>query len=143
MALSQKGASYKNRAHIVNDNRLLAEALDDLASQTQAALTQGNFGKNGTSAPPSAPTAIQVTAQAGLFTATIVHPNAPAGVTWVLEYASNPQFKNAITVGLAHPMWQASLPGQVLYFRTAAKFPSSAQSAWMYLGSSAKPAFVR
>ena len=139
MALSQKGANYKNRALLLNRDRLLAEALDDIASQAQSSLTQGNFGKNGTPNPPSAPTAIQAKSQAGLFTVSIVHRAAPAGTTWRLQYSTSPQFTNPIDVGLVHPVWQGYVPNQKLYFRAAAKFPASAQSAWTYLGSSASP----
>lgn len=142
MALSQKGANYKNRAHIQNRDRHLAEALDDIASQAQALATQGNFSKSGTPAPPSAPTAVQAIAANSLFTVNIVHPNAPPGTTWVLQYSTSPQFQSPFTVGLLHPEWQGSLPNQVLHFRAAAKFPASAQSAWTYLGSSAKPISV-
>jgi hypothetical protein len=140
--LNQKGASYSNRAYILGKDRLLVEALDDIASPVQAILIQGNFGRDGTPDPPSAPTALQASALNGLFTVTIVHPNAPAGTQWRLQYSSSPNFTNPIDVGLLHPNWQASLPQQVLYFRAAAKFSASAQSAWTYLGSSAKPIAV-
>lgn len=139
MSLSQTGASYKNRAHILSRDRLLAEALDDIMSKAQASLNQGNFSPNGTPAPPSTPSGISVTVKMGLFTVNILHPKAPAGTQWVLQYASNPQFQDPITVGLLHPSWQQSLPQQNLFFRAAAKFPASAQTPWVYLGTSAKP----
>lgn len=140
--LTQKGATYSNRAHILNQSRLLAQALDDIASQVEAVRSQGNFGVNGSASPPSAPSALQASVKSGLFTVTIVHPNAPAGTQWRLQYSSSPQFTNPIDVGLLHPVFQASLPQQVLYFRAAAKFPASEQSAWTYFGSSAKPVSV-
>lgn len=130
MPLTQTGATYKNQATIRNQNRLLAEALDDIASQVQAVRSQGNFGVNGTAAAPSAPTALQVTAQAGLITWSIVHPHAPAGTQWVLEYSTSPTFANPVQVGLLKPMYQAYLPNQTLYSRAAAKFAASGQSAW-------------
>jgi hypothetical protein len=139
MPLSQTGANYKNRAHILSRDRLLADALDDIMSTAQASLNQGNFSKNGTPEPPSSPSGISVTAKMGLFTVAILHPKAPAGTQWVLQYADNPQFQNPITVGLLHPSWQQSLPQQVLFFRAAAKFAASAQTPWVYLGTSAKP----
>lgn len=142
MPLSQTGANYKNRAHILSRDRLLAEALDDIMSKAQASLNQGNFSQNGTPAPPSTPTAISVAAKMGLFTVSIQHPKAPAGTQWVLQYADNLQFNDPITVGLLHPSWQQSLPNQVLFFRAAAKFPASAQTPWVYLGSSAKPTSI-
>jgi hypothetical protein len=144
MPLSQKGASYKNQAYIRQLDPKLAEALDDIASQTQTIMTQGNFGKTGTPPAPSAPTAVSAKALNGVFTATINHPNAPAGTTWVFQYSTSSQFTDdsTITTTLAHPVWQASLPQQKLYFRAAAKTGSSPQSAWTYFGSGANPVAV-
>ncbi len=142
MALSQKGATYKNQAYIRQLDPKLAEALDDVASQVQAVRTQGNFGTTGTPAAPSAPSAVSASALNGLFTANITHPNAPAGTTWVLQYSTSSQFTNPISTTLAHPVWQDSLPQQKLYFRAAAKFPASPQSSWTYFGSGTTPTAV-
>jgi hypothetical protein len=131
MALSQTGANYKNRAHILSRDRLLGEALDDITSKAQAALTQGNFGVNGTPAPPGSPSAVSVSTLNGTITANIVHPKAPTGTQWVLQYSTSPEFTDPVTVGLLHPIWQAYLPNQTLFVRVAAKFPASAQSAWV------------
>lgn len=147
MALTQKGATYKNQSELQRRDRILGEALDDLASQVAAARSQGNFGLQGAPGPPSPPTALQVSAQAGLFSATIVHNNAPAGTQYVLQYSASKNFLNPISELLTHTpnittSWQKSLPGTQLYLRVAAKFPASELSAWTYVGSSASPTLV-
>jgi hypothetical protein len=139
MPLSQKGAGYQNRDYVREKDMFLADALDDIASQVQAVVTQGNFAKGGVPSPPSAPTALSVQFKAGTFTATISHANAPVGTEWHLQYSTSPQFTSPIDVGLLHPVFQAYLPNQLLFWRVAAKFPSSANSPWVYFGSSALP----
>jgi hypothetical protein len=145
MALSQTGATYRNRAYILAQGRfgqLIADALDDIASQAQATQRQGNFSKAGTPSPPSAPTAVQGAVANRVFTASIIHPNSPKGTQWVLQYSLNdPQFgdTNTITETLMHPVWQKYLPNGTVFIRAAAKFQASEQSAWVYLGSSASP----
>jgi len=145
MAFSQTGATYRNRAFILAQGRfgqLLADALDDIASQAQATQKQGNFAKAGTPSPPSAPTAVQGAVANRVFTVNVIHANAPAGTQWVLQYSLNDsQFgdANTITETLMHPQWQKYLPNGVIYLRAAAKFQASDQSAWVYLGGSAAP----
>src|ERR1017187_5777165 len=95
MALSQKGASYPYRENI--KDQYVQAAHDDHASKIQAILQQGNFGAAGIPDPPSAPTALQVTAASGLFTATVTHNSAPAGTEYVLQYSSSPNFLNPIS----------------------------------------------
>ena len=147
MALTQQGATYKNQSELQRRDRILGEALDDLASQAAAARNQGNYGLNGPPDPPSAPTALQVTAASGLFTATVIHHSAPAGTQYILQHSTTPNFQNPISETLnsadgIQTTWQRSLPGQKLYFRIAPKFPASPVGKWVYAGSSASPSLV-
>ncbi len=110
---------------------------------------QGNYGIDGALAPPSSPTALQVTAASGLFTATVAHHSAPAGTRYVLQYASTPNFLSPIseelgsTSGIA-TTWQKSLPsGTGLYFRIASKFPASNLGPWVYVGNTAGPQLIQ
>jgi hypothetical protein len=147
MPLTQPGATYKNQSELRRRDRILGDALDDLASQTAAARLQGNYGLSGPPNPPSGPAALQVSHQAGIFTATVVHANAPAGTQYVLQYATTPNFQNPITEVLNSTpgiptTWQKSLPGQKLYFKIAPKFPASALGPWVYAGTSASPSLI-
>ena len=143
MALSQKGAGYDRREHIADP--YVREALDDLASQTQAIRTQGNFGAKGIVSPPTAPAALSVSVSAaGIYTANVLHKNPPTGTRYVLQYSTSPNFSNPVSEELgANPgipiTWQKSLPGQKLSFRVAAKFSASDLTAWVYFGTSASP----
>ena len=147
MALTQQGAQYKNRDHLVRTERFSGEAMDDLASQVAAVRNQLNAGLTGPPDPPSAPSALQVTTNgSGLFSATIQHNNAPAGTQYVFQYSTSANFTDGATTTeiLTHTpgittTWQKSLPGQKLYFKVAAKFPASEMGSWVYLGSGASP----
>lgn len=145
MALSQRGATYKNQSELQRRDRILGEALDDLASQVQAARSQGNFGLAGAPASPSPPAALQVVPATGLLTATIVHKNAPPGTQYVLQYSTTTNFLNPISEVLTHTpnittTWQKSLPiGGHYYLRVAPKFPASPLGPWVYYGTSASP----
>lgn len=146
MPYTQPGALYKNAAHIERQDRLLGEALSDIASQVAAARNQGNFGTNAPPDPPSAPAALHVSATTGLLTATVLHSNAPAGTQYVLQYSTTTNFKNAISELLTHTpaiptTWQKALPaGAKYYLRVAAKFPASNLGSWVYFGTAAAPA---
>lgn len=137
MPLYHKGANYENRANIKDQFTL--GALDDLASQIQAVVTQGNFSKQGKPQPPSTPVAVAVTSNNGLVTATISHPNAEPGTRWVVQYDTSPQFPAPITEEAAYPVWQKQLPQRAVYVRVAAKFLTSDNTPWVYYGSSASP----
>jgi hypothetical protein len=145
MALTQPGATYKNQTHLARENRLLGEALDDIASQAAAARIQGNYGLTGPPAPPSSPSALQITAAPGLVTASVAHNDAPAGTQYVLQYSTTPNFQNPISEVLTHTpgittTWQKSLPvGTRVYLRIGAKFPASTLGSWVYYGTSAAP----
>jgi hypothetical protein len=154
VALSQKGAAYEGRDAISNPSGSLREfaqhlvrGLDDLASQVQAVRTQGNYGPDGIIAPPSSPSLLVVTAQSGLFTATVGHANPPQGTQYVLQYSSTSNFQNPIsetlhaTSGIV-TAWQKSLPGVKAYFRIAAKFPASSLGPWVYMGNANSPTLV-
>ncbi len=145
MAISQKGASYRNQAEIQGKDRLVAQALDDLASQIEATRAQGNFGQSGPPAAPHPLTAIGVVGQNGFAAVTLTHNSAPAGTRYVIEYSSTPNFQgNTVTrvdngISLS---WQQYLKGQKLYFRAAAMFPASDLSPWIYFGGPASPTVV-
>jgi|SRR5580700_5797861 hypothetical protein len=149
MALTQTGATYKNQSELQRRDRILGEGLDDIASQVAAARIQGNFGLNGPPDPPSAPTALQVTAESGIFTATVIHHSAPAGTQYILQHSTAPNFPAASTISETlnsapgiQTTWQRSLPGKQLYFRIAPKFPASPIGRWVYVGTSASPTQV-
>lgn len=141
MPLTQPGAIYERRSHFVKDQHLQA-ALDDLASQSAAVRNQLNVGKDGVTPPPSSPTVLLVSLQAGTYTATIAH-QAPPGTQWRLEYSTSAIFSPAIPVDLGEvKVWQGYFPNQKLYFRAAAKFLASELSPWVYFGSPASPTAV-
>jgi hypothetical protein len=149
MALTQKGATYKNQSELQRRDRILGEGLDDLASQIAAIRLQGNYGKNGSILPPSSPAALQVTAASGLFTATVIHNSPPAGTQYVLQYSSSPNFTNPISELLTSvpgvpTTWQKSFAaGTQLYFKIASKFAASNLGPWLYVGNSANPTAVQ
>jgi|SRR5579859_5471944 len=140
MALSQTGANYKNQSELQRRDRMLGEALDDIASQAQAVRDQGNFGQSG---PPPAPhpiTAISVTGANGFATLQLTHNGAPAGTNYVIEYSTTPNFQRPIRIdnGISLNFHQF-LQGQTLYFRAAPKFPTSTLAPWIYFGGEATP----
>lgn len=146
MALSQTGANYKNQSELQRRDRMLGDALDDLASQVQSARSQGNFGQAG---PPSAPhplTAIQVTPSAGFAYISLTHNNAPSGTQYVIEVSSSPNFPSSGTqridngISLSHP--PLYLKGLTMYFRAAPKFPASGLAPWTYFGGQNAPSAV-
>jgi len=141
MALSQTGANYVNRAHVQSRDQLLARALDDIVSQTQAVATQTQASVTGKTAPPSAPTALSISAVNGHALATITHENAPAGTNYLIEYSSTPNFQNPVQIdnGISKT-WPQYLKGQgTLYFRAAARFSTSAASEYIYFGTQSNP----
>lgn len=138
MALSQRGADYKNQAELDRRDRILGEALADLASQIQAVRSQGNFGQSG---PPTAPhglSAIRVVPLNGFANVTLVHNSAPDGTRYVIEYSTLPNFPASATVqidngiSLTHERY---LAGKTLYFRAAPMFPASGLGAFLVFGS--------
>lgn len=151
MALSQSGANYRNRAHVQSKDQLLARALDDIVSQTQAVAGQTNASVTGKTSPPGAPQALSIVNQSGLAVATITHNNAPSGVAHVIQYSSTPNFVPGSTVTIDNgmpapgvtPTWSQFLQGQgPLYFRTAARFYTTGLSPWVYFGTAQNPTSV-
>lgn len=140
MAVTQTGAVYRNRSHIFTRDRLLGEALDDIASRTQAVSNQTNADVSGSTSPPSAPNAISVTAKDGFANVQISHASAPEGTAYLLEYATTPNFQNPVQVdnGISKNFSQY-LKGQRLYFRAASTFYTSPASPWIYYGGQANP----
>lgn len=144
MAVSQKGAVYANQAHVAAKDRLLGIALDDIASKLQAVSKLTNASTTGTQSAPPPPTAIAVTIPvAGFARVDITHNDAPAGTSYLIEYSTTPNFLTPVRVdnGVAKS-WSQYLHGQALYFRAAATFYTSPQSAWVYFGSLASPSLV-
>lgn len=142
MALSQPGADYVNRAHVQAKDPLLARALDDIMSKTQAVANQTNAAVTGKTSAPSAPTALSVSKSNGFATATITHENAPAGTNWLLEYSTAPNFRPGTVVQIDNGVsksWGQYLKGQTLYFRTAARFSTSDASDYVYYGTQTNP----
>lgn len=155
MALTQKGANYEGRDAISNPPsdlkqfaRHVFRALDDLASQSQAARTQLNSGQNGPPSPPHPLSAISVAAANGFATITITHNNAPLGAVYILHASTTPNFQNPIKLAEIAidsgntVSYQQYLKGQTLYFRGAPKFPASALAQWTYFGGQATPTAV-
>lgn len=140
--LREKLAGYVNRDHVHRNDKYVGEAMDDVASQVAAVMRQGNFTAKGSPAPPSKPASLSVSSVNGLVTATIQHPDAPAGTQWVLRYSTSPTFQNAITETLSHPVWQRYLPQQSIFFKVTAKFPASSESDPIYFGTSVSPTQV-
>jgi|HubBroStandDraft_1064217.scaffolds.fasta_scaffold09152_7 hypothetical protein len=143
MAISQSGANYKNQSELQRRDRLLGDALDDLASQNEAIRKQGNFGQQGAPDPPHPLTNILVKAANGFATVTLTHNNAPAGSNYVVQFSTTKNFQNPITVdnGISLTL-QQYLKGQTLFFRAAPKFPTSTLAPWIYFGGQATPTAV-
>ena len=143
MAVSQDGAGYRRRAEIrqiPTYGKFLAEALDDLASQTRAVANQTNSNTHGAQTAPNAPASLAVSVANGIFTATITDAAAKAGTAYLLEYDTAPNFTNPITVDLGiAKRWSANLKGLALYFRAASTFYTSSASPWTYFGSAQTP----
>lgn len=151
MAISQKGATYEGRAGIENPPTSLREfakhvlrAMDDLASQSAAIRTQGNFGVSGPPEAPPALVSLSVTAQDGIFDVSVI-PNqaAPAGTEHFADYSTTPNFQNFTTVPLTAPQgaarWRGALGNQTLYWRAYSKLPASAPSKFIYFGGPTNP----
>lgn len=149
MPLSQTGANYRNQSELQRRDRVLGEALDDIASQLQSARDQGNFGQSGPPAAPHPVTAIDVAASGGFATITLTHNSPPAGATYVIQASTTPDFQNPIRLMTASSIEngttltvQQYLKGQTLYVRAAPKFPTSPLAPWTYFGGVAKPIAV-
>ena len=150
MPLSHPGAGYQSRNGIANPPETLKqfarhvlEAADDLASQVQAVAKQVNAPTSGSQSPPAAPTSLSVTASGGYALAIITNNHAPAGVEYLVQYSTSPQFINPIPEALGDQLTMHKyLAGLSLYFRCAAGFPTSALSPWTYFGTSASPTAV-
>jgi len=145
MAISQPGANYRNQAELQQKDRLVAQALDDLASQVQATRAQGNFGQEGPPAAPHPVTAIGVVGQNGFASVTLTHNSAPAGARYVIEYATTPNFAAGTVTRIDNGIsltWQQYLKGQRLYFRAATMFSASELSPWIYFGGTPAPTVV-
>lgn len=144
MAISQTGGNYRNQSELQRRDRVLGEALDDIASQIQAVRTQGNFGQNGPVPAPGAPTAIKVVGTSGFATVTLTDKNAPDGLLYIIQYSTTSNFQNPIQVDNGISLtWQQYLKGLTLFFRAAAMFPASPMSPWIYFGSQASPTAVK
>lgn len=143
MTISQTGGTYKFQSELQRRDRALGGALDDIASQVQAVRTQANLGQSGPNPAPAAPTALSVSASGGFVTAKVTYANPPAGISYVVQYSSTPDFQDPIPVELgSQPVLHQYLSGLTLHFRVAAKLGSSATSPWTYFGSSAAPTAV-
>jgi hypothetical protein len=141
MALSQTGANYRNRAHVQGKDQLLGRALDDIVSQVQAVATQTNASVTGKAAAPSAPTALSVSNSNGHATLGITHANAPAGTNYLIEYSKTPNFQSPVQIdnGISKSFQQYFKGLGPLYFRAAARFPTSGISRHVYFGTQTNP----
>lgn len=143
MALSQSGANYVNRAHVQSKDKDLARALDDIVSQTQAVATQTNASVTGKTSPPSAPTALNVSAANGHGTVAITHENPPAGTNYLIEYSTTPNFTPGSVVqidnGISKSAQQYLKGLGPLYFRAASRFSTSGTSQFIYHGTQTNP----
>lgn len=143
MALTQTGAGYQNQSELQRRDRMLGQALDDLASQIQAVGNQAKAPTKGSQAAPDAPTALSVSSAGGYASATIAHSGADASVNYTLQYSTSPTFANPIPVDLGTiPSFHGYLAGLTLYFRVAARYATSGLSTWVYFGSSASPTAI-
>ena len=150
MSLSQKGALYDARDAIAGLpesprelGRHLLRALDSLASQNEAIRQQGNFGLEGPPAAPHSLDAIGVAAANGFVTVRLTHAQPPAGVRYVIEYSTTPNFLNPVRIdnGISTSFSQY-LHGQTLYWRAAPTFLTSGLGSWIYFGGLSTPTAV-
>jgi hypothetical protein len=143
MARTQTGATYANQSQLQRRDRDLGEALDDIASQSAAIRTQGNFGLKGAPDPPHPIDQLSVVANGGFGTVTLTHNNAPAGSNYLIEYSTTSNFQNPVQVDNGISLsFQQYFKGQTLYFRAAPYFPASPVAKWTYYGTAAAPTAV-
>lgn len=146
MALNPTGAKYRNQDAVQKKDRVLGEAIDDVASQVEQIRQQGNFGPTGPPAAPHPLTKITVTAASGFASIQLTHNNAPAGTRYVVEMSSTPNFlpgtvqTHDIGISLAPP--PIYLKGLTRYFRAAPKFLSSNLASWIYFGGPTSPTAI-
>jgi len=146
MSLNPTGATYRNRGEIARKDRLLGDAIDDLASQIEQVRNQGNYGTTGPPAPPSPLSSIKVTANGGFGQIALTHINAPLGVHYIIEMSTTQNFTASTTSRIDNgislttpPMY---LKNQILYFRAAPMFAASDLAEWTYFGGTASPTAV-
>lgn len=144
MALNPTGAKYRNQDAVQRKDRVLGEAMDDLASQLEQVRQQGNYGPNGNPAAPHPLTTIAVKAAGGFGTVTLTHINAPAGTRYIIEAATTPTFQSPMRIdnGISLTTLPIYLKGQTLYFRAAPMFPASDLAPWLYFGGTTTPTAV-
>lgn len=140
MPFSQKGANYRNQTELERRDRVLGEALSDLASQIQTIRGQGNFGQAGSPLAPHPLTAINVVNAGGFAQVTLTHANAPAGTQYIIHYSTSPNFSTFQEVHNGFSLTlERYLHGKTLYFRAAPLFLASKLAAWTYFGGQANP----
>jgi len=144
MSLTPTGAAYRNQSALQNKDRVLGEALDDLASQIDQVRQQGTYGPKGPPAAPHPLTNILVKAAGGFGTIILTHNSAPAGCRYIIEMSTTPNFQNPMRIdnGISRSTPPIYLKNQKLYFRAAPMFPASPLAEWIYFGGTATPTAV-
>lgn len=141
--MPKNGDAYPHRAHIQSQDKYLAAALDEFKAQILTVAKQTGANPNGTQTAPPSPAQLLVSVTAGNFSATIVPRGANVNTRYLLQHAETANFQDAVTVDLGISInWKQNLAGLTLYFRCAARFPTSENSGWVYYGSPASPIAV-
>lgn len=146
MALNPTGSQYRNQDAIQKKDRVLGEAIDDIASQIEQIRQQGNFGSLGPPAAPHPLTKIVVTPSGGFASIQLTHNNAPAGTRYIIEMSSTSNFLagtvQRIDAGISLAPPPIYLKNLTLFFRAAPMFLSSDLAEWTYFGGTAAPTAV-
>lgn len=129
--------SYPNRALLVQQDRRLVEALDELERQIKSVASQTDASPTNVTIPPPNIGSLTVIAANGVFDA-VIFDESPVtrGITYFLEYSTSVNFSqpHVITLG-ATRNWRGFLGNLTLYWRAYSQYRQSAPSATVYFGA--------
>ena len=131
-------------AHIRKIDPLLYRSMQDLMDKLETVANQSAASLTGYADPPSAISALSVTASAGVFDIQI-QDNSPVnrGINYFVEYSTTPSFTAPVVIDLgASRNYRAYWGNQTLYFRAYSQYVSSAPSPTVYFGPSNNPTAV-
>lgn len=135
------GGTYKNRAQLFQQNRLIAEALDDIQQQMNNVAQQSNASAQGNTNPPPDIASISVSAANGVFQVAVTD-NSPVyrGINYFVEYSETAAFTQPHVLDLgASRTWRGFLGSLSLYWRAYSQYSPSNPSNPVYFGTSTDP----
>jgi hypothetical protein len=123
----------------MQDNPLLAEALESIATQVGHVADQTTATVGGTTAAPPAPTSLNVMAAGGIHDMVITdHNPVQRQINYFVEYSDTPSFVAPRVIDLGQSRnHRTALGNQTLFFRAYSAYPTSTRSEAVYHGGSA------